>query len=78
MVEEAKVQPENGEGHYLFGIGDHVRTDAQDLTYFGYVRGRRPYDTGGNEYLVDFYSYAQGETWVIEWRLQPAPLPNQE
>lgn len=67
--------PENEVAEGKFKIGDHVKTDAQDLTYYGYVKEIRPYVDGGLEYNVDFYSYAQGKTWVVEWRLEKAPEP---
>jgi len=76
---ETKLKETKGEEpKYLFDIGDHVKTEAQDLTYHGYVKEHRPYEAGGNEYNVDFYSYAQGKTWVVEWRLQRAPIPEQK
>jgi hypothetical protein len=78
MGDPKEKMTERGEPKYLFNIGDHVKTVAQELIYFGYVKERRPYKSGGNEYNVDFYSYAQGETWVVEWRLQSAPLPKQK
>lgn len=68
MAEQESHKTEPMEGK--FKIGDHVKTDAQGVVYFGYVKESRQYEGGGVEYFVDFYTYAQGKTWVVEWRLE--------
>ncbi len=54
-----------------YSIGDHVGSDAAGLTYYGYIKEIRPYEFGGWEYLVDYYSYALGKVWTVEWRMFP-------
>jgi hypothetical protein len=68
MNEDVPKSPESAQ-RYKYEIGDYVSTTAQNLTYYGQIIDRRPYKHGGKEYLVDLKTYAQGETWVVEFRL---------
>ncbi len=75
---EPEPQKLTPEAEPKFKVGDHVSTYAQELTYYGYVKNVRSYSGGGLEYEVDFYSYAQGKIWVVEWRLEKAPEKKKE